>query len=80
MEVLIKVKDAVIDGSIVNVEGIGNEMLNAMRNWFENKRNLKLIENLRNAGLNMTAEIKANKSNKLNGLKLCSYWKYTRAH
>lgn len=63
-----KIKDAVMDGSIVNIEGIGNEMLNAMRNWFENKRNLKLIENLRNAGLNMTAEIKANKSNKLNGL------------
>lgn len=63
-----KIKDAVIDGSIVNVEGIGTEMLNAMRNWFENKRNLKLIDNLRNAGLNMTAEIKANKSNKLDGL------------
>lgn len=63
-----KIKDAVIDGSIVNVEGIGTEMLNAMRNWFENKRNLKLIDNLRNAGLNMTAEIKVNKSNKLNGL------------
>lgn len=63
-----KIKDAVIDGSIVNVEGIGTEMLNAMRNWFENKRNLKLIDNLRNAGLNMTAEIKINKSNKLNGL------------
>lgn len=63
-----KIKDAVLDGSIVNVEGVGTEMLNAMRNWFENKRNLKLIENLRNAGLNMTAEIKANKSNKLNGL------------
>lgn len=63
-----KIKDAVMDGSIVNIEGIGNEMLNAMRNWFENKRNIKLIENLRNAGLNMTAEITANKSNKLNGL------------
>ena len=63
-----KIKDAVMDGTIVNIEGVGNEMLNAMRNWFENKRNLKLIENLRNAGLNMTAEIKANKSNKLNGL------------
>ena len=63
-----KIKDAVIDGSIVNIEGVGTEMLNAMRNWFENKRNLDLIENLRNAGLNMTAEIKANKSNKLNGL------------
>ena len=63
-----KIKDAVIDGSIVNVEGVGTEMLNAMRNWFENKRNIKLIDNLRNAGLNMTAEIKANKSNKLNGL------------
>lgn len=63
-----KIKDAVMDGSIVNIEGIGTEMLNAMRNWFENKRNLKLIENLRNAGLNMTAEIKANKSNKLDGL------------
>ena len=62
------VKDAVMDGSIVNIEGVGTEMLNAMRNWFENKRNLKLIDNLRNAGLNMTAEIKANKSNKLNGL------------
>lgn len=63
-----KIKDAVMDGSIVNIEGIGNEMLNAMRNWFENKRNIKLIENLRNAGLNMIAEITANKSNKLNGL------------
>lgn len=63
-----KIKDAVTDGSIVNIEGVGNEMLNAMRNWFENKRNIKLIDNLRNAGLNMTAEIKANKSNKLNGL------------
>lgn len=63
-----KIKDAVIDGSIVNIEGVGTEMLNAMRNWFENKRNLKLIDNLRNAGLNMTAEINANKSNKLNGL------------
>ena len=63
-----KIKDAVMDGSIINVEGIGTEMLNAMRNWFENKRNIKLIDNLRNAGLNMTAEIKANKSNKLNGL------------
>ena len=62
-----KIKDAVIDGSIVNVEGIGNEMLNAMRNWFENKRNLNLIENLR-PYLNMESEIKANKSNKLNGL------------
>lgn len=63
-----KIKDAVIDGSIVNVEGVGTEMLNAMRNWFENKRNLKLIDNLRNAGLNMTAEVKVTKSNKLNGL------------
>lgn len=63
-----KIKDAVMDGSIVNIEGVGNEMLNTMRNWFENKRNIKLIDNLRNAGLNMTAEIKANKSNKLNGL------------
>lgn len=62
-----KIKDAVIDGSIVNVEGIGTEMLNAMRNWFENKRNIKLIENLRKY-LNMEAEIKINKSNKLNGL------------
>lgn len=63
-----KIKDAVMDGSIVNVEGIGTEMLNAMRNWFENKRNLKLIDNLRNAGLNMTAEVKVTNSNKLNGL------------
>ena len=63
-----KIKDAVMDGSIVNVDGVGDEMLNYMRKWFENKRNLKLIENLRNAGLNMTAEIKANKSNKLDGL------------
>lgn len=63
-----KIKDAVTDGSIVNIEGIGTEMLNAMRNWFENKRNLKLIDNLRNAGLNMTAEVKVTNSNKLNGL------------
>lgn len=63
-----KIKDAVIDGSIVNIEGVGTEMLNAMRNWFENKRNLKLIDNLRNAGLNMTAEVKVTNSNKLNGL------------
>lgn len=62
-----KIKDAVIDGSIVNVEGIGNEMLNAMRNWFENKRNLKLIDNLR-PHLNMESEIKVTKSNKLDGL------------
>ena len=62
-----KIKDAVMDGSIVNVEGIGTEMLNAMRNWFENKRNLKLIENLR-PYLNMESEIKVSKSNKLNGL------------
>lgn len=63
-----KIKDAVMDGTIVNIEGVGNEMLNAMRNWFENKRNLKLIDNLRNAGLNMTAEVKVTKSNKLDGL------------
>lgn len=62
-----KIKDAVMDGTIVNVEGIGTEMLNAMRNWFENKRNLKLIENLRKY-LNMEAETKVTKSNKLNGL------------
>ena len=62
-----KIKDAVMDGSIVNVEGIGTEMLNAMRNWFENKRNLKLIENLRKY-LNMESETKVTKSNKLNGL------------
>lgn len=61
-----KIKDAVIDGSIVNVEGIGTEMLNAMRNWFENKRNLKLIENLR-PHLNMESEVKITKSNKLDG-------------
>lgn len=62
-----KIKDAVMDGSIVNIEGIGTEMLNAMRNWFENKRNLKLIENLR-PYLNMEAEVKVTKSNKLNRL------------
>lgn len=62
-----KIKDAVIDGSIVNIEGVGNEMLNAMRNWFENKRNLDLIENLR-PYLNMESETKVTKSNKLNGL------------
>lgn len=62
-----KIKDAVMDGSIVNIEGIGTEMLNAMRNWFENKRNLDLIENLR-PYLNMESETKVNKSNKLDGL------------
>lgn len=62
-----KIKDAVMDGSIVNVEGIGTEMLNSMRNWFENKRNIKLIENLRKY-LNMEAEVKVSKSNKLYGL------------
>lgn len=62
-----KIKDAVMDGTIVNIEGVGTEMLNAMRNWFENKRNLKLIENLR-PYLNMEAEVKVTKSNKLNGL------------
>lgn len=62
-----KIKDAVMDGSIVNVEGIGTEMLNAMRNWFENKRNIKLIDNLR-PYLNMESEIKVSKSNKLDGL------------
>lgn len=62
-----KIKDAVIDGSIVNIEGVGTEMLNAMRNWFENKRNLKLIDNLR-PYLNMESEVKVTKSNKLDGL------------
>lgn len=62
-----KIKDAVMDGSIVNIEGVGTEMLNTMRNWFENKRNLKLIENLR-PHLNMESEVKVTKSNKLNGL------------
>ena len=62
-----KIKDAVMDGSIVNIEGVGNEMLNAMRNWFENKRNIKLIDNLR-PYLNMESETKVNKSNKLDGL------------
>ena len=62
-----KIKDAVMDGSIVNVEGIGTEMLNTMRNWFENKRNIKLIENLRKY-LNMESEVKVTKSNKLDGL------------
>lgn len=62
-----KIKDAVMDGSIVNVEGIGTEMLNSMRNWFENKRNLNLIENLRSY-LNMESETKVTKSNKLDGL------------
>jgi DNA ligase (NAD+) len=62
-----KIKDAVMDGSIVNIEGVGNEMLNAMRNWFENKRNLNLIENLR-PYLNMESETKVTKSNKLDGL------------
>ena len=62
-----KIKDAVMDGSIVNIEGVGTEMLNAMRNWFENKRNLKLIDNLR-PYLNMESEVKVTKSNKLNGL------------
>lgn len=62
-----KIKDAVMDGSIVNIEGVGTEMLNAMRNWFENKRNLDLIENLR-PHLNMESEVKVSKSNKLDGL------------
>lgn len=62
-----KIKDAVMDGTIVNIEGVGTEMLNAMRIWFENKRNIKLIENLRKY-LNMEAEVKVTKSNKLNGL------------
>lgn len=62
-----KIKDAVMDGTIVNIEGVGNEMLNAMRNWFENKRNLKLIDNLR-PYLNMESEVKVTKSNKLDGL------------
>ena len=63
-----KIKGAVLDGSIVNVEGIGNEMLNLMREWFSDERNLKLIENLKNAGLNMVAEIKKSSNGKLNGL------------
>ena len=64
-----KIKAAVLDGSIVNVEGIGNEMLNIMKKWFEDKRNIKLIENLRNAGLNMEMEIKkVNTNGKLAGL------------
>lgn len=62
-----KIKDAVMDGSIVNIEGVGTEMLNAMRNWFGNKRNLDLIENLR-PYLNMESEVKVTKSNKLDGL------------
>lgn len=62
-----KIKDAVMDGTIVNIEGVGNEMLNAMRKWFENKRNIKFIENLRKY-LNMEAEVKVTKSNKLDGL------------
>lgn len=62
-----KIKDAVMDGSIVNIEGVGTEMLNAMRIWFENKRNLNLIENLR-PHLNMESEVKVTKSNKLDGL------------
>lgn len=62
-----KIKDAVMDGTIVNIEGVGTEMLNAMRNWFENKRNLDLIENLR-PYLNMESETKVAKSNKLDGL------------
>lgn len=62
-----KIKDAVMDGSIVNVDGVGDEMLNYMRNWFENKRNIKLIENLR-PYLNMESEVKVSKSNKLDGL------------
>lgn len=62
-----KIKDAVMDGSIVNVDGVGDEMLNYMRKWFENKRNLKLIENLR-PYLNMESEVKVSKSNKLDGL------------
>lgn len=62
-----KIKDAVLDGSIVNVDGVGDEMLNYMRKWFENKRNLKLIENLR-PYLNMESEVKVSKSNKLDGL------------
>lgn len=62
-----KIKEAVMDGTIVNIEGVGNEMLNTMRNWFENKRNLKLIENLR-PYLNMESETKVTKSNRLNGL------------
>lgn len=62
-----KIKDAVMDGSIVNVDGVGDEMLNSMRKWFENKRNLKLIENIR-PYLNMESEVKVSKSNKLDGL------------
>lgn len=62
-----KIKDAVMDGSIVNVDGVGDEMLNYMKKWFENKRNLKLIENLR-PYLNMESEVKVSKSNKLDGL------------
>lgn len=62
-----KIKDAVMDGSIVNIEGVGNEMLNTMKSWFESKRNLKLIENLR-PYLNMESETKVTKSNKLDGL------------
>lgn len=62
-----KIKDAVMDGSIVNIEGVGNEMLNTMKSWFESKRNLKLIDNLR-PYLNMESEIKVSKSNKLDGL------------
>lgn len=62
-----KIKDAVMDGNIVNVDGVGDEMLNYMRKWFENKRNLKLIENLR-PYLNMESEVKVSKSNKLDGL------------
>lgn len=63
-----KIKSAVLDGSIVNVAGIGNEMLNLMRKWFSDERNLKLIENLKNAGLNMETNIKTVSNGKLSGL------------
>jgi DNA ligase (NAD+) len=64
-----KIKATVLDGSITKIEGVGTEMLTYMIKWFTNERNLKLIEDLRNAGLNMEMEIKkVNTNGKLAGL------------
>ena len=64
-----KIKAAVVDGSITKIEGVGTEMLTYMIKWFTNERNLKLIEDLRKAGLNMEMEIKkVNTNGKLAGL------------
>lgn len=62
---------------LVAIDEIGVKIAQSIRKWFDNEENLKLVERLKNHGLQLTAQKKEATGNALEGLKIVATGKLT---